>query len=125
NAESIAWTREAMNRCPNAPTEVYVRAYFALALQDDHATDEEHETYMQRALSSEDPELLAVAYWQNGDHAAFKGDYEIAQQHYEHALALCPQTEYVHLASIVLNYMGRLAEKRGHVELAISYYREA
>lgn len=124
-SESVSWTRTALARCVSADAAQYARAYFALALQDSRTTDEEHQAYLSWADRSEDLEMIAVAYWQCGDHAVFNEAYEEAQRFYEHALQLAAQTEYENLRSIILSYMGQLAELQNDLESATQYYLEA
>jgi predicted ATPase/DNA-binding CsgD family transcriptional regulator len=124
-AETVAWTRAALNRCANLDAELHTRAYFALVLQDPLASDDEHRAHLNWAHRSENLELIAIAYWWSGRHAAVNRAYDDAQQHYEHALELVAQTKYQNLYSIILGHMGRLAETRGDLELAMHYYRDA
>jgi tetratricopeptide (TPR) repeat protein len=81
--------------------------------------------YLHWALRSENPELIAVAHWQYGDHMRFHQRYDEAQQSYERALELAPQTEYHSLYSIILSYMGQMYEERGDLDGATHYYRES
>lgn len=124
-AETLDWTRAALKRCGNTDSELCAKAYFALALQDPLATDDEHRAYLDWANRSGNLELIAVAYWQCGDHAAFNHAYTDAREYYEHALELASQTDYHDLCSIILSYMGQLAEKLGDVDLATGYYRDS
>jgi predicted ATPase/DNA-binding CsgD family transcriptional regulator len=124
SSESIPWTRKALAQCAGDP-DLLTRAYFALALQDVHTSDEEHDVYLHWALRSENPELIAVAHWQYGDHMRFHQRYDEAQQSYERALELAPQTEYHSLYSIILSYMGQMYEERGDLDGATHYYRES
>lgn len=125
-AETVGWTRAALERCTSRDAELRTRAYFALALQDPYASDQEHHDYLEWANRSGKTELIAVAYWQCGDHAAFNHAYNDSQRYYEHALELAAQTEHQSLySSIILNYMGGLAEKQGNLELATHYYRDS
>ena len=123
--ETLDWTRAALKRCTHTDAESQTRVYFALALQDPFTTDDEHRAYLDWANRSENLELIANAYWQCGDHAAFNKAHEDAQRYYERALELVAQTDYENLYSIILSYMGQLAETRGNLELATRYYRDA
>jgi predicted ATPase/DNA-binding CsgD family transcriptional regulator len=125
-AESVSWIRAALSGCrSNMDADLHTRACFALVLQDPLATDEEHRAYLQWAKRSENLELIAIAYWQCGDHATFKKVYAEAQRYYERALELAAQSDYQNLSSIIMSYMGQLAETRGDLKRATQYYRDA
>jgi predicted ATPase/DNA-binding CsgD family transcriptional regulator len=123
--ETVGWTRAVLKCCSNTDAALRTRAYFALALQDPLTTDDEHRAYLDFANHSENLELIAIAYWQCGDHAAFIHAHDDARRHYEHALELAAQTDYQNLYSIILSYMGQLAETLGDLELATQHYRDA
>jgi predicted ATPase len=125
SVEAVPWTRMALAQCAEDNADLRTRAYFALALQDQHMTDEEHDLYLHWAHRSENHELVAIAFWQYGDHHAFHQRYHEAQRCYEHALELIVQTEYTSLYGIILAYMGHMAEARGDLEAATRYYYES